>query len=35
MVLEIESTSQYTEVVEQAGALPIFIDFTASWCPPC
>ena len=35
MVLEIESTAHYTEVVQQAGALPIFIDFFATWFGPC
>ena len=35
MVLEIESTAHYSEVLAQAGDLPIVIDFFATWCPPC
>ena len=33
--IEITSAAHFTEIVGSAGALPIIIDFTATWCPPC
>ena len=33
--IEITSAAHFTEIVASAGALPIIIDFTATWCPPC
>ena len=33
--IEITSAEHFTTIVSSAGALPIIIDFTASWCPPC
>ncbi len=33
--IEIASAEHFTEIVDSAGDLPVIIDFTASWCPPC
>ncbi len=33
--IEITSLDHFTEVIDTAGGLPIIIDFTATWCPPC
>ena len=33
--IEITSTAHWTEIKSNAGDLPIIMDFTATWCPPC
>ena len=33
--IEINSSEQLTAIFETAGSLPVFMDFTATWCPPC
>ena len=34
-VMEIENSDHFVLVKDDAGALPIFIDFFATWCGPC
>ena len=33
--IEITSPEHLTTIFESAASLPVFLDFTATWCPPC
>ena len=33
--IEIHSVEQFNKIKSEVGTMPLVIDFTASWCPPC